>query len=169
LGKATPTEISVAVIPGSEDDRNLQALYDANRVGKGKSSAADVVTVTVVYPDGRTLTLTPGRLTDGPAGVGVASAGRLKTATYQFAFENTRGPDRVIRSCLWLWSLGVLFALDAATTLYGLAKFPGAVVEANGLVAQPHARGGPAVEWWPSRSALLAWAYWSERRPGDVP
>jgi hypothetical protein len=67
----------------------LQALFDANRVGKGKSSAADVVTVTVVYPNGKTLTLTPGCITDGPAGVGVASAGRLKTATYQFAFENT--------------------------------------------------------------------------------
>lgn len=85
--KATPTEITVAVIPGSEDDRNLQALYDANRVARGKSSAGDVITATVVYPDGRTLTLTPGRLTDGPAGVGVASAGRKKTSSYKFAFE----------------------------------------------------------------------------------
>jgi hypothetical protein len=86
--KATPTSIAVAVVPGSEDDRNLQALYDANRVGKGKTSARDKVTITVAYPDGRTLTLSEGRLTDGPPGVGVASAGRLKTSTYQFAFEN---------------------------------------------------------------------------------
>lgn len=86
--KATPAKISLAVVPGSEDDRNLQALYDANRVGKGKTSARDKVTITVAYPDGKTLTLSEGRLTDGPPGVGVASAGRLKTSTYQFAFEN---------------------------------------------------------------------------------
>lgn len=86
--KANPLPIALAVVPGSEDDRNLQALYDANRVGKGKSSARDVITVTVVYPDGQTLTLSEGRLTDGPPGVGAASSGRLKTSTYQFKFEN---------------------------------------------------------------------------------
>lgn len=86
--KASPKTVAVAVVPGSEDDRNLQALYDANTVGKGKSSAGDKITITVAYPDGKTLTLSEGRLTDGPPGVGVASAGRLKTSTYQFAFEN---------------------------------------------------------------------------------
>lgn len=86
--KASPLGIALAVVPGSEDDRNLQALYDANRVGKGKTSAADKVTITVAYPDGRTLTLSEGCITDGPPGLGLASAGRLKTSTYQFAFEN---------------------------------------------------------------------------------
>lgn len=86
--KASAVPFAVAVVPGSEDDRNLQALFDANRVGKGKTSAADVVTITATYPDGKTVTLSEGVITDGPAGVGVASAGRLKTSTYQFAFEN---------------------------------------------------------------------------------
>lgn len=86
--KAAPVPVSLAVVPGSEDDRNLAALYAANRVGKGKSSAADVVTITVVYPNGRTKTFQNGALTDGPAAVGIASAGRMKTSTYQFAFEN---------------------------------------------------------------------------------
>lgn len=86
-GKASPKTIAIAVVPGSDDDRNLQALYDANAISKDKTVAADVITITVAYPDGRTLTLSPGRLTDGPPGLGVASAGRLKTSTYQFAFE----------------------------------------------------------------------------------
>jgi hypothetical protein len=86
--KATPVVVSLAVIPGTEDDRNLQALYDANRAGKGKTTARDKITVTVVYPDGKTATFSEGKLTDGPAAVGAASAGRLKTSTYQFAFEN---------------------------------------------------------------------------------
>lgn len=86
--KAAPLGITLAVVPNSEDDRNMAALYDANRVARGKTSAADVVTVTVVYPDGRTLTLKDGAITDGPPGLSVASAGRLKTASYQFAFES---------------------------------------------------------------------------------
>lgn len=86
--KANPATVAVAVVPGSEDDRNLQALYDANRVGRGKLSAADVITIVVIYPDNRTKTYTQGALTDGPPAVGIASAGRLKTSTYQFAFEN---------------------------------------------------------------------------------
>lgn len=86
--KATPLTLALAVVPNGDDDRNLQALYDANRVGKGKTGAADVVTITVVYPDGKTVTYQQGVITDGPPAVGIASAGRLKTSTYQFAFEN---------------------------------------------------------------------------------
>jgi hypothetical protein len=86
--KANPLPVTLAVIPGSDDDRNLQALYDANRVGKGKTSARDVITVTVTYPDGKTATFGPGAITDGPAATGIASAGRKKTSAYQFAFEN---------------------------------------------------------------------------------
>jgi hypothetical protein len=87
--KASPLPVSIAVVPDSEDDLNLQALLDANRVGRGKLGAADVITATVIYPDGSTKTFGPGAITDGPAAVGVASAGRKKTSTYQFAFENT--------------------------------------------------------------------------------
>lgn len=86
--KAQPLPVTLAVVPGSDDDRNLAALYDANRVGRGKLSAADVITVTVAYPDGRTKTYQQGVITDGPSGMGIASAGRLKTSSYQFAFEN---------------------------------------------------------------------------------
>ena len=86
--KANPLTIALSVIPGSDDDRNLQVLLDANRVGKGKRSAADVVAITVIYPDGRALQLSQGAITDGPPGLSVASAGRKKTPTYSFAFEN---------------------------------------------------------------------------------
>lgn len=86
--KATPVAITLAVVPGTEDDKNLSALFEANRVGKGKTSAGDVITITVTYPDGRTLTLKDGVITDGPPGLSFASSGRLKTSSYQFAFEN---------------------------------------------------------------------------------
>ena len=86
--KPSPLLISLAVIPGSGDDRNLAVLADANRVGKGKQGARDSITMVGIYPDGSTITLANGRLTDGMIGKSVASAGRFKSKVYSFAFEN---------------------------------------------------------------------------------
>jgi hypothetical protein len=85
---ATPIDFTLAAIPGTEDDQNLSVLFEANRVGNGKTSARDEITVTGIYPDGSTLTLSPCVITDGPPGVSVASAGRLKTSAYSFTAEN---------------------------------------------------------------------------------
>lgn len=89
--KANPLLVSISVVPGSDDDRNLAVLLESNRVGKGKNSVHDVITMTGIYPDDTTITLTEGSITDGPPGSAVASAGRLKSKTYQFAFENRVG------------------------------------------------------------------------------
>ena len=86
--KASPLLVNLSVIPASDDDINLSVLAEANRVGKGKRSARDTITITAVYPNGKTITLTNGKLTDAPIGSGYSSAGRLKTKTYAFCFEN---------------------------------------------------------------------------------
>jgi hypothetical protein len=86
--RANPITITINVVPGSDDDRNLAILLEANRPGKGKRPAQDIITVVAAYPDEGTLTLTEGKLTDGPPGKSIASAGRLKSNAYQFAFEN---------------------------------------------------------------------------------
>jgi hypothetical protein len=92
--KANPILITINVVPGSEDDSNLAILLEANRVGKGKTSARDTITIVAAYPNEGTLTLSEGKITDGMPGNSIASAGRLKSKAYQFAFENktdTRG------------------------------------------------------------------------------
>lgn len=89
--KATPISVTINVIPGSDDDRNLAILAEANRVGRGKRGAQDVITMTAVYPDGTALTLTPGVITDGAPGTSLASAGRKKSKAYAFTFENRVG------------------------------------------------------------------------------
>ena len=86
--KANPIALTINVVPGSEDDQNLGVLFEANRVGKGKQGARDVVGITAIYPDGSTASFTQGTITDGQAGNSASSAGRLKTKAYQFAFEN---------------------------------------------------------------------------------
>lgn len=85
--KANPLLITINLIPAGEDNANMDVLLEANRVGKGKLAANDIITLVGLYPDGRTVTMSNGVLTDGSSGKSIASAGRLKTAQYIFAFE----------------------------------------------------------------------------------
>lgn len=85
--KANPIKPTISVIPDSDDDRNLAVLAEANRVGKGKTSRRDVITLTAIYPSGKTITLNNGKITDAILTQPVASVGRLKTKPYVFAFE----------------------------------------------------------------------------------
>lgn len=83
----TPITATLNVIPGSGDDDNLAALYEANRAARGKRPAQDVITLTQVLPNGRSVTLTQGVITNGRPGQSTASSGRLKSKAYAFAFE----------------------------------------------------------------------------------
>lgn len=86
--KASPLNLSINVIPGSADDKNLQILVNANRVAKGKTSARDVIAIVGTYPDGTALNLMNGGVTDGHWMNSIASSGRFKSKTYKFTFEN---------------------------------------------------------------------------------
>ncbi|OCJ20022.1 hypothetical protein [Serratia sp. 14-2641] len=88
---AQPLVITLNVIPNSDDDKNLYVLAEANRVGKGKTSARDKITIVFTYPDGTVRTLSNGVITDAMLGNGVASAGRMKSKPYVFKFENQVG------------------------------------------------------------------------------
>ena len=85
--KAVPLPMTINVIPGSADDINLQILANANRVGQGKSSANDVISATIMYPDASVVVLTGGIVTDAAFGRGVSSSGRQKTKSYTFLFS----------------------------------------------------------------------------------
>jgi len=86
--KANPLNLTLNIIPASDDDRNMSVLLEANRVARGKRGARDVITLTAVYPDGTTQTWSLGRITDGVPGKALASSGRMKTKAYMFSFEN---------------------------------------------------------------------------------
>lgn len=88
--KASVIPITINLIPDLSDDVNMSILLDQNRVAKGKNNVKDVITMTAIFPDGSTTTLTGGTLTDGSPSTSIASAGRKKTKVYTFAFENTR-------------------------------------------------------------------------------
>ena len=85
---ANPIPLTINVIPDSDDDLNLAILHEANRVGQGKRSAGDVLTLVINHPNNKTITLTNGKMTSGPPVTAVAQAGRKITKAYEFRFEN---------------------------------------------------------------------------------
>lgn len=85
--KATPLDLTLNVIPESDDDTNLTVLHDANRVAKGKRGARDSIDITINYPNGRTLTLTGGVIISGVPVTSTASSGRFKSKAFKFRFE----------------------------------------------------------------------------------
>lgn len=89
--KANPIKTSLSVVPQSDNDTSLGILLAANRVGRGKISANDEITMIVTYQNQRFITLTGGVITDGIPFAPVASSGRLTTRVYQFAFESYIG------------------------------------------------------------------------------
>lgn len=86
--KAKPLLVNLALIPESNDDINMSVLLAANRVGKSKQSARDVLTLIGTYPSGAIVTLGKGKLLSGAISNSVNSAGRMKSKVYKCAFEN---------------------------------------------------------------------------------
>ncbi|GAB1830104.1 phage tail fiber protein [Achromobacter xylosoxidans] len=84
----TPITITISVIPGSDADNNLAVIFEANRAAKNKRHARDEITLVGTYPDGASLTLSEGKMTNGMPGNSPASAGRIKSKAYTFAFQN---------------------------------------------------------------------------------
>ncbi len=89
--KASIMPMTLNVVPGSLDDVALQTIADNNRPAQGKSVAGDIITAVISYPDGRVVTRTGGVMTNSMFGNSVASAGRLKTKSYVFAFQSGTG------------------------------------------------------------------------------
>lgn len=80
-------EVVLSIIPNSDSDINLAVLSDANRIAKGKPISRDLVNIVFTYPNGQVATLSKGVIVNAPMMNQVASAGRLKTKTYKFRFE----------------------------------------------------------------------------------
>jgi hypothetical protein len=92
---AVPINVTLNVIPKSEDDQNLQALFNANRAARGKAPVNDVITMTGVYADGTTVTLINGGTGSYMPSNSISSGNsELKSRPYSFTFEdidNQRG------------------------------------------------------------------------------
>lgn len=86
--RAAGIEVAFNIIPTSEDDVNFSALLEANRVGKNKRGARDVITIVTTYPSGMTVTYSKGVIVSGSLVPAIGSNGKIKTRQYRFRFEN---------------------------------------------------------------------------------
>lgn len=84
-----PININLNMIPNTEDTKNLDILFDANRAAYKKSVVRDKITIVANYPDGSKKTLANGRPKIYAPASSVASAGRFKSRHYQFVFEGS--------------------------------------------------------------------------------
>lgn len=84
----TPLTVTLNVIPGSDADKNLSVIFEANRAAKNKRHARDIITIVASYPDGSTVTVSEGKMTNGMPASSPASAGRIKSKSFSFAFQN---------------------------------------------------------------------------------
>ena len=66
-------------------------MLEANRPGRGKLVARDIILMNISYPGGNFVSLINGIITDGIPFSPVANSGRLKTRSYSFVFENRIG------------------------------------------------------------------------------
>jgi len=87
----TPTTypVTLNIIPGSEDDRNLDILFQAN--APRRFGQMDEITLIVSYPDGSKRAAIKGICTAYNPGKGVAANGRMKTRAYSFIFAEITG------------------------------------------------------------------------------
>ena len=86
--KAAPVTVTLNIIPGSDDDKNLSMLANLNRVGAFKVSTKDVVSLIGTYPNGTKKAFINGAMVVGSPSPSVSSSGRMKTRKYTFKFEN---------------------------------------------------------------------------------
>lgn len=89
--KAAPVEVSVALIPGSDDDINCKILLQNKKGAKSVLPLPDITSMVITYPDGGRVMLTSGTIVKGPLVDSITSNGRRKSNVYTFVFGTFAG------------------------------------------------------------------------------
>ena len=85
---ATPCEIELNVIPGTDECNDLETLFNLNMTQKNRVSSKDVITMVITHPDGKQSVLTNGYIIGGKPVQDYSSAGRANSRSFRFVFEN---------------------------------------------------------------------------------
>lgn len=83
-----PQQVVINVLPDTEEDYALGVLLEANMARRGRRPRGDLITLVATYGNGATTTARNGKIISGPRGNSVASAGRVKSKQYTFAFQD---------------------------------------------------------------------------------
>lgn len=86
---ATPCEIELNVIPGTQDCENLETLFNLNMTQKNRVSSKDIITMVITHPNGKQTLLTNGYIIGGKPTQDYAGNGRANSRSFRFVFENS--------------------------------------------------------------------------------
>ena len=85
---ATPCETELNVIPGTDECKDLETLFNLNMTQKNRASSKDVITMIVSHPNGKQTILSNGYIIGGKPVQDYSSAGRANSRSFRFVFEN---------------------------------------------------------------------------------
>lgn len=85
---ATPCEISVNVIPGTDECKDLETLFNLNMTQKNRVASKDILTMVITHPDGKQTVLSNGYIVGGKPAQDYSSNGRANSREFRFVFEN---------------------------------------------------------------------------------
>lgn len=85
---ATPCELSINVIPGTDECKDLETLFNLNMTQRNRVSSKDVLTMVITHPDGKQTVLSNGYIVGGKPAQDYSSNGRANSREFRFVFEN---------------------------------------------------------------------------------
>lgn len=87
--KVNGIEYTLNIIPNTDDEKNLDTLFQANRYSKNRKAVSDEITVVETNPiTGATKTYKKGIIKSGAVGYQYGGDGRIKNKSYGFVFED---------------------------------------------------------------------------------
>jgi hypothetical protein len=84
---ASGIEMTLSALPDTDECRNLEILWAANKVAPQKVAVKDIITLIVSLPNGKQEIYSGGAIISGPAGTSASSDGRLASKQFGFVFE----------------------------------------------------------------------------------
>ena len=83
-------DFTISVIPDSDEDKALSAIWQANRCYPDHVPVGDVIGIVKTPPSGKQTVFKDGVIIDGPPTFSASSEGRFKTNTYSFRFTHAQ-------------------------------------------------------------------------------
>lgn len=84
-----PTQITMNLIPGTDDCKFMENLFKLNITQKNKSSSKDLITMTINHPNGNITVMTNGYIVAGKPTQDYQANGRARTRSFTLVFENS--------------------------------------------------------------------------------
>lgn len=85
---ATPCEVELNLIPGTDDCKEMENLFNLNMTQKNRVSSKDLLQMVITHPDGHQSVLSNGYIIAGKPIQDYSSSGRANSRSFRMVFEN---------------------------------------------------------------------------------